>query len=173
MGAALLVLVGAVEAEAAPLGPPVNRADATMTIRAEAGPAQAFEAVALDGQPMFVAPSPAVIAVELDVRAGKGNKNGFGAGEFVPYLAISYVLEPAGGGEPMRGQLFPFVGRQGLRYGNNVPVASAGPYRLTVRFEPPSATGFGRHTDLESGVSRWWDPFQVEWALDPAKVGRR
>jgi uncharacterized protein involved in high-affinity Fe2+ transport len=34
-----------------------------------------------------------------------------------------------------------------------------GSYKVTYRFSPPEANGFYRHTDQETGVPPWWQPF--------------
>jgi uncharacterized protein involved in high-affinity Fe2+ transport len=32
-------------------------------------------------------------------------------------------------------------------------------YKVTYAFKPPEANGFYRHTDQETGVPAWWQPF--------------
>jgi len=95
----------------------------------------------------------------------KGSKNGFGAGEFVPYLSIAYRARRQDGGEAAQGRLHPLVTRDGMRYGNNVRLPGPGAYTITLTIDPPVKVGFGRHTDLETGVARWWSTMQVEWTL--------
>ena len=61
-----------------------------------------------------------------------------------------------------------------MRYGNNLRLPGPGAYTITLTIDPPVKVGFGRHTDLETGVSRWWNPVQVEWTLThPAPKGSR
>jgi hypothetical protein len=74
------------------------------------------------------------------------------------------------GGEAGQGDLHPLIAREGLRYGNNLKLPGPGAYTITITIEPPVKVGFGRHTDLETGVSRWWSPFQVEWTLKHPRV---
>ena len=168
-GALLLVsltgLKGAEAAGAVSLGAPVNRQDAVLTIAAASEPPLRVEGADLTGQPLFVPPDKADFFLTVDIRGGKGNKNGFGAGEFIPYLSVSYTLQRQGGSEARQGQLHPLVTPQGMRYGNNVKLTGPGTYTLTLTIEPPAKVGLGRHTDLETGVSRWWKPFQVEWTF--------
>lgn len=174
--AAMLLVPGAsgsAFAQEVSLGPAVTRPDTALTLRGEIGPAQAMEGADGAGGPVFAPAERAAFFLAVDVRAARGNKNGFGLNEFVPYLTVSYTLKPRAGGEPIHGQLHPFVGRQGLRYGNNVPAPGPGPYTVTVTIEPPIKTGFGRHTDMETGVGRWWPLFQVEWAVDASRVAKR
>lgn len=152
------------------LGPPVTSADAMLMVKGEIGPPQVVEGTDDAGRRVFAPAERGTLFLAVDVRGARGNKNGFGLNEFVPYLTVTYVLRPKAGGEPVQGQLQPFVGRRGLRYGNNVPAPGPGPYALTVAIEPPIKVGFGRHTDVETGVSRWWRPFQVEWTVDASRV---
>ena len=175
--AALLLVPGAsgsAFAQEINLGPAVTRPDTALTLKGEIGPAQAMEGADVAGGPVFVPAERAAFFLAVNVRAARGNKNGFGLNEFVPYLTVTYTLTPkVGGTPPVHGQLHPFVGRQGLRYGNNVTATGPGPYTVTVTIEPPIKTGFGRHTDMETGVTRWWPPFQVEWAVDASRMAKR
>jgi uncharacterized protein involved in high-affinity Fe2+ transport len=154
------------------LGPPVTRPDAMLTLRGELALPQAVDGTDETGRPVFVPAARGAFFLVVDVRAARGNKNGFGLDEFVPYLTVSYALKPKAGGEPVQGQLHQFVTRRGLRYGNNVPAPAPGPYTLTLTIEPPIKVGFGRHTDTETGVARWWQPFQVEWIADATRVAK-
>ena len=45
------------------------------------------------------------IHLEADIHAIEGNKNGFGAGEWMPYLTINYTLENLDTGEKQQGTL--------------------------------------------------------------------
>ncbi len=164
---------GSAAAQEISLGPAVTRQDIALTVRGEIGPAQAIAGSDSAGGAAFVPAERAAFFLALDVRGARGNKNGFGLDEFVPYLTVTYTLTPRIGGPPVQGQLQPLVSRQGLRYGNNVPAPGPGPYTLTVTIEPPIKTGFGRHTDMETGVRRWWPPFQLELAVDASRVAKR
>ncbi len=168
LGAVLLAGLAALPVEGAakelPLGTPVTRQEAGLVITAAYGPPLAVEGLGLAGKPLFVPASAADLFLAVDVRAARGNRNGFGAGEFVPYLSISYTLGRPGG-RVQKGELHPVVTAEGVRYGNNVKLPGSGPYTLTLTVEPPVKVGFGRHTDAETGVARWWQPVQVEWTL--------
>lgn len=108
-----------------------------------------------------------VIHLEADVHATEGNPNGFALGEFVPYLKISYTIEPAAGGAAISGgDLLPMVARDGLHYGASLSMPKAGHYRLTYHVDPPSAGGLGRHVDRVTGVARWWPPFVAVYDWD-------
>lgn len=155
------------------LGPPLPRADATLTVRGEIMPPQAVDGTDAAGRPVFVPAERGAFFLSVDVRGVRGNKNGFAPNAFIPYLTVTYEVRPKAGGEPVRGQLHALLGSRGLRYGNNVPAAAAGPHALLVTVEPPIKVGFGRHTDMETGVGRWWAPFQVEWTVDATRVSRR
>ncbi|MBZ8131913.1 iron transporter [Afifella sp. IM 167] len=103
------------------------------------------------------------VHLEADIHATKGNPNGFGAGEWVPYLTISYRLENTDTGKVISGNLMPMVAVDGPHYGSNIKMAGPGNYHLTYHIDPPSRQGFGRHTDADSGVGAWFEPFDVDF----------
>lgn len=107
--------------------------------------------------------SQADIHLEADIHAAEGNPNGFGAGEFVPNLTVSYRLENKDTGRVQTGNFMPMVAVDGPHYGSNVKMSGAGNYNLTYRIEPPSKQGFGRHTDKGTGVGKWFEPFDVQF----------
>ncbi len=104
-----------------------------------------------------------VIHLECDVAGDRKNPNGFGLGEWIPYLTVKYTITPAGGGEPLSGTFHPMVAKDGPHYGASIRMPGKGRYRLRYELRPPSENGFGRHTDPVTGVDPWWEPFTVEW----------
>jgi uncharacterized protein involved in high-affinity Fe2+ transport len=40
-----------------------------------------------------------------------------------------------------------------------VKMNGPGTYKVTYAFKPPEVNGFYRHTDKETGVPAWWQPF--------------
>jgi len=107
--------------------------------------------------------SQADIHLEADIHAENGNPSGFGGGEWVPYLTVSYRLENKDTGRVLNGTLMPMVAKDGPHYGANIKMPGTGNYKLTYHIEPPSKQGFGRHTDHASGVGRWFQPFDVDY----------
>lgn len=102
------------------------------------------------------------IHLEADIKAVKGNNNGFGEGEWVPYLDVSYTLTKEGSSFKKAGKLVPMVASDGPHYGDNVKMDGPGKYHVAYTIAP-GAHGFLRHTDKETGVGKWWEPFTVEW----------
>lgn len=45
-------------------------------------------------------------------------------------------------------------------YGANVKLDGPGEYRASFRFQPPPYNAYFRHTDKETGVPGWWNPFK-------------
>ncbi|VGM96625.1 Pathogen-specific membrane antigen [uncultured Avibacterium sp.] len=103
------------------------------------------------------------IHLEADIHATKGNDNGSGEGEWMPYLTISYTLVNTDTGEKQEGTFMPMVAGDGPHYGANVKMMGVGNYKLTYHIDPPSKAGMHRHTDSETGVGRWWKPFDVSY----------
>ena len=113
-----------------------------------------------------LAPSLADIHLEADIHAIKGNANGFGEGEWIPYLKIAYVLKNLDTGKIQKGNFMPMVASDGPHYGANIKMVNGvGNYELTYNIEKPSANGFGRHADKATGVGKWWEPFSVKYTF--------
>lgn len=111
--------------------------------------------------------------IEADIKALKGNNNGFAEGEWVPNLDIDFVLTKPGSDFKATGKLVSMVASDGPHYGANVKFAGPGKYHVAYTIQPPSATGFLRHTDKETGVGAWWKPFTVEWDFVFAGTGKK
>ncbi len=107
--------------------------------------------------------SKADVHLEADIHATKGNKNGFGAGEWIPYLTINYKLTNLDTGKSKTGAFMPMIASDGTHYGSNIKMLGIGNYKIEFSVEPPSKQGFGRHTDKETGVGKWFKPFSVEY----------
>lgn len=148
----------------------------------ENGPGMEVAAVYL--QPIEMETSPGAHAmraradsdlhIEADIHGVEGNNYGFAAGEWIPYLTIKYTLVKLDTGKRIEGMMSPMVANDGPHYGDNVKMAGVGKYRLVMRIESPLGAGFGRHTDKETGVGPWFEPFELEWTFNyfgPGKKG--
>ena len=100
---------------------------------------------------------------QADIAALEGNKNGFGAGEWVPYLTIEYTITNLDTGKSEKGAFMPMIAADGAHYGNNIKMLGVGNYKVTYKIYPPSKAGFHRHTDKETGVGAWWKEFEVSF----------
>ena len=116
---------------------------------------------------------PADIHLEADIHAAKGNPNGFGAGEWIPYLGITYLVAKAGSDWQAVGHFHPMVASDGPHYGANVRLDGPGKYHLTYQITPPPYQGFYRHIDKETGVGKWWVPFKMEWDFTYVGTGKK
>jgi len=117
-------------------------------------------------------PVNADLHLQADVHALKGNANGYNAGEWISALGITYELSKAGADFQDKGVLVPVAADDGPHYGRNVKLAGPGIYHLVLHFNPPSTNGFYRHTDKETGVAAWWQPFSQEWNFTVGEAGR-
>lgn len=113
------------------------------------------------------------IHIEADIHASEGNKNGFAAGEWVPYLYIEYTLIKIKTGEKIKGKMGAMVASDGPHYGDNVKMLGAGKYKAIFKIHNPESNGFGRHTDRETGVAKWYKPFEVEWEFNYLGAGKK
>lgn len=115
------------------------------------------------------------IHLEADIHATKGNKNGFAEGDWIPDLVVKYELEKVGG-QKIPGEMMPMVASDGPHYGNNVKLAGPGKYKLKLSVFPQSfnkGAMFGRHTDKETGVGPWFQPFDLNYEFTYAGTGKK
>ncbi len=113
------------------------------------------------------------VHIEADIHAIEGNKNGFGAGEWIPYLDISYHITKYGSDWSTTGHFMPMIASDGPHYASNVKLDGAGKYHLSYHIKPPVYSGFGRHTDAETGVGQWWKPFDLDWDFPYVGTGKK
>ena len=109
--------------------------------------------------------SQADIHLEADIHAARGNPNGFGAGEWIPYLTVNYRIENLDSGTTKTGTFMPMVAKDGPHYGSNIKMMGAGNYKVAYTIESPTKQGFGRHTDTATGVGKWFQPFTVDYTF--------
>ena len=65
------------------------------------------------------------------------------------------------------------VASDGPHYGANLKLDGAGKYHLTYHIDPPPYQGFYRHEDEETGVGRWWEPFDLSWEFAFVGTGKK
>lgn len=124
------------------------------------------------GGAMGLPASQADIHLEADIHATLGNPNGFGAGEWIPYLTINYKLKNVDTGQEQSGSFMPMIAKDGPHYGSNIKMFGPGNYLLTYAIESPAKQGLARHTDEETGVGAWFQPFSVEYKFIYVPIGR-
>ncbi|MBS0643411.1 MAG: iron transporter [Acetobacteraceae bacterium] len=133
-----------------------------------------LQPIEMDPPGMMRAAAESDIHLEADIKAGKGNKNGFPEGEWIPALSVRYELQKAGSDEKIAGEMMPMVANDGPHYGDNVKLPGPGKYQLTVFVAPPGASQhFGRHVDKETGVAPWFKPFEVKQEFVFAGTGKK
>jgi len=114
---------------------------------------------------------PDAVHLEADIHAAKGEPHGFKKGEWIPYVSVGYTIKKIGSKFSQSGTLIPMTASDGPHYANDIKLSGPGQYQLTYRFAPPSAQGFLRHVDKETGVPEWWAPFSQDWIFTyPAKA---
>jgi uncharacterized protein involved in high-affinity Fe2+ transport len=149
---AILALGSATDAREYFVGGPVHKNDMEIV---------ANYLVGVEMAPMSagVAHGPDVIHLEADVHATADNVFGYPDGAWIAYMTIAYTLEKQGSDWKASGMLKPMTAKDGPHYADNVKMSGPGTYKLTYRFTAPEANGFYRHTDRETGVPAWWEPF--------------
>lgn len=123
--------------------------------------------------PTYGAGGRADIHLEALVRAVEGNPHGFSEGEFIPYLKIGFIIAKKNSDWYRKGFLMAMATRSGLHYGDDIALDGAGTYRVIYQFNSPTANGLVRHTDPETGVPPFWEPFDVKWEFTYIGVGKK
>jgi periplasmic iron binding protein len=169
MAAALVALIGSAAAKEYPIGKP--KAANGMEISAVY-----LQPIEMEPPGMMRAAADSDVHLEADIKATKGNTNGFPEGEWVPYLVVHYELTKLDGGQAIKGELMPMVANDGPHYGDNVKLMGPGKYKLTLTVSPPSENPhapFGRHVDKETGVGPWFKTFSADYEFVFAGTGKK
>ena len=135
-----------------------------------------LQPIEMDPPGMMKAAAESDVHMEADIKAAKGNPNGFSEGDWVPFLGVKYELKKDGGTESLKGDFMPMVANDGPHYGDNVKLQGPGKYTLTLTVAPPSDNPhahFGRHVDKETGVGPWFKTFSVTYDFTYAGTGKK
>lgn len=135
-----------------------------------------LQPITMDPKGVMRAASESDIHLEADIHALADNPNGFGEGAWVPYLKVEFELTKVGSDEKISGMLMPMVASDGPHYGDNLKIMGMGNYSLTLTVSPPTANPaakFGRHTDVETGVADWFEPFTFKYEFTFAGTGKK
>ena len=113
--------------------------------------------------------------MEADISAAADNDLGYGAGDFIPALTVSYQIADKSGTVVQEGTFMPMNASDGPHYGINLPKLEAGTYDVTFTIDSPENNGWLLHTDEKTGVKgRFWkEPLKAEfkdWQWDPTSV---
>jgi uncharacterized protein involved in high-affinity Fe2+ transport len=168
---ALAGLLGATLSAAAkeyPIGKPQTKAGLEVA-------AVYLQPIEMEPAGMMRAATDSDVHLEADIKATKDNKNGFAKGDWVPYLVVEFALTKDGK-EVAKGPFMPMVANDGPHYGDNVKLAGAGKYELTLKISSPAANmhaHFGRHVDKETGVGPWFEPFELKYDFVFAGTGKK
>lgn len=109
----------------------------------------------------FAKPGKELIHLEADIHSLKDNPAGFAAGEWIPYLEISFKITDVKTKEVVvSGPLMPMIAKDGPHYGTTLRMPGKGQYKLEFSISAPS---LARHTDPLSGVGEYWAPFTVSY----------
>lgn len=110
------------------------------------------------------------VHLEADIHALEDNPNGFAPGDWIPYLDIDYTLTKKDSDASIEGSFMAMMANDGTHYGANVKLDGPGKYHLTYTIKHPQLQ---RHIDKETGVAKWYEPFQVEYDFVYAGTGKK
>lgn len=127
-----------------------------------------FQPVLMEPAGKGLTPDQADMHIEADISALPGNKVGFGAGSWVPYLTVNYELENLENGKVIQGTFMPMSASDGPHYGANVKLPGAGKYKVTYLIDSPEKMGYFLHVDEATGVEGhfWREPVKVSWEFN-------
>ncbi|MDR3209338.1 MAG: iron transporter [Oscillospiraceae bacterium] len=125
-----------------------------------------FQPVDMEPAGNSLAASASDMHLEADISAA-ANDLGYGVGDFVPNLTVSYELI-AEDGSVTEGAFMPMNASDGPHYGANVKFPAAGTYKVRFIITNPEAQGYLLHVDKTTGVEGrfWTTPLVAEWDFD-------
>jgi uncharacterized protein involved in high-affinity Fe2+ transport len=135
-----------------------------------------LQPIEMDPPGLMRAAAESDVHLEADIKAVKGNANGFPDGDWLPYLVVRYELARLDTDWTTKGDLMPMVANDGPHYGDNIKLTGPGKYRLSLTILPPTEdphVHFGRHVDKETGVGPWFTPFSVDFEFTFAGTGKK
>ncbi|MCB1363955.1 MAG: iron transporter [Rhodobacteraceae bacterium] len=132
-----------------------------------------LQPIVMEPEGMMTPAAEADIHLEADIHALAGNPNGLAEGEWAPYLRIGFELTKKDSDWSAAGEMMPMVASDGPHYGDNVKLDGAGEYHLVLSVAAPDGMAFGRHTDPETGVAAWFEPFTREYDFIFAGTGKK
>ena len=166
---AVFGLVSLAAAKEYPIGKPVTKNGMEVA-------AVYLQPIEMDPPGMMRDAKDSDIHLEADIHAGKNNVNGFAEGDWMPYLVSHYRLTKAGSDQAIEGDMMPMVASDGPHYGDNVELMGPGKYKLVLQIAAPGSSSraqFGRHTDKETGVMPWFQPFETCYEFTFAGTGKK
>ena len=90
------------------------------------------------------------IHLEADIHALE-NEFGFGIGDWVPYLTVSYKVTNEAGAVAASGTFMVMSASDGPHYGANIALPKAGTYTIEITIGSPADNNYLLHTDSETG----------------------
>lgn len=121
--------------------------------------------IEMDRHPTGMSMTPNSVHIEIDIHAAKDETHGFPEDAWIPYLNVNLTVEKTGSKYKETKTLAAMQAKDGPHYANNFAMDGPGEYKATYVVKPPSANGFIRHVDKETGVPAWWEPITVSWTF--------
>jgi len=135
-----------------------------------------LQPVAMEPEGMMRKAEESDIHIEADIKALKGNPNGFEEGAWIPYLVVKFEITKTGSSQKVTGEFMPMVANDGPHYGDNIKLFGPGKYHVKYTILPPTENQqahFGRHVDKLTGVKPWFKPFAVENDFSYVGIGKK
>lgn len=114
----------------------------------------------------------ATIHNEVDQHAVAGNKMGFGSGGWIPNCEVACTISKRNSKWKIVFPMMSMVANDGPHYGRNVALDGPGIYDEICQIDPPDWRGFFRHTDKESGVGAFFEPYSVKGSFTFTGTGK-
>lgn len=128
-----------------------------------------FQPVDMEPAGMGLAAAKSSFHLEADIHALKDNNLGYGTGDFVPDLTVSYeIINKDTKETAVSGTFMQMNAADGPHYGGNVKLDEAGSYTVKLTIASPAEKGWALHVDKETGVKGkfWTKPLEVQFDWD-------
>lgn len=119
-------------------------------------------------EPVTMSPQPTMLSAmhydihnEVDQHAIKGDKMGFGVGGWLPDCEVACTISKEKSNWRTVFSMMSMVANDGPHYGRNVKLDGPGIYHEMCQIDPPDWRGFYRHTDKETGVGPFFQPYVI------------
>ncbi|MAZ39109.1 MAG: hypothetical protein CMF49_03235 [Legionellales bacterium] len=109
---------------------------------------------------------------EVDQHAIKGSEMGFGAGGWIPDCNVACTISKRGSDWRIVFSMMSMVANDGPHYGRNIQLDGPGIYDEKCHIDPPDWNGFFRHTDKETGVSAFFQPYTIQGSFKFIGTGK-
>jgi uncharacterized protein involved in high-affinity Fe2+ transport len=167
VGIGSLGFAPAASAKEYPIGKPQIVSPAGMEVAAVY-----LQPVEMEPAGMMRAAKDSDVHLEADIKATKGNKNGYAEGDWIGYLKVDYELTKVGGAKPLKGEFMAMVANDGRTTAITSAARAAGTSLSRSRLGRKQAR-ISDATSTRKPALGWFKTFSVSTNSPSREPGRR